>query len=68
MNEQPEEFNEDFEFEEDHPESSEEGAFVVELDGFEGPIDMLLVLARDQKVDLANISIGPVPHLDIILR
>ncbi|HEX6141346.1 MAG TPA: ScpA family protein [Geminicoccaceae bacterium] len=31
--------------------------FVVELDGFEGPIDLLLSLARDQKVDLREISI-----------
>ncbi|HYH39570.1 MAG TPA: ScpA family protein [Azospirillum sp.] len=30
---------------------------VVALDGFEGPIDMLLALARDQKVDLTKISI-----------
>jgi len=30
---------------------------VVDLDGFEGPIGMLLVLARDQKVDLTKISI-----------
>jgi segregation and condensation protein A len=52
-----EEFNENLEFEEDHPVKSEDGAFVVALDGFEGPIDMLLVLAREQKVDLANISI-----------
>ena len=34
-----------------------EDAFVVDLDGFEGPIDVLLTLARDQKVDLAQISI-----------
>jgi segregation and condensation protein A len=27
------------------------------LDGFEGPLDMLLGLARDQKVDLARLSI-----------
>lgn len=32
-------------------------AFRVDLDGFEGPIDMLLSLARDQKVDLTQISI-----------
>jgi segregation and condensation protein A len=32
-------------------------AFVVDLDGFEGPIDLLLSLAREQKVDLARISI-----------
>jgi len=30
---------------------------VLALDGFEGPIDLLLNLARDQKVDLARISI-----------
>ena len=30
---------------------------VLELDGFEGPIDLLLTLAREQKVDLARISI-----------
>jgi segregation and condensation protein A len=32
-------------------------AFVVDLDGFEGPLDLLLALARTQKVDLAKISI-----------
>lgn len=32
-------------------------AFVVDIDGFEGPIDVLLALARDQKVDLTQISI-----------
>ena len=30
---------------------------VLDLDGFEGPIDLLLSLAREQKVDLAKISI-----------
>ena len=30
---------------------------VVDLDGYEGPLDMLLALARRQKVDLARISI-----------
>jgi segregation and condensation protein A len=30
---------------------------VLDLDGFEGPIDALLTLARDQKVDLRKISI-----------
>ena len=30
---------------------------VLDLDGFEGPLDLLLTLARDQKVDLARISI-----------
>jgi segregation and condensation protein A len=31
--------------------------FVVDLDGYEGPIDVLLTLAREQKVDLTQISI-----------
>jgi segregation and condensation protein A len=30
---------------------------VVDVGGFEGPLDLLLKLARDQKVDLAKISI-----------
>jgi len=33
------------------------GELVVDLEGFEGPIDALLVLARQQKVDLLHISI-----------
>ncbi len=32
-------------------------AFVLALDGFEGPLDVLLALARDQKVDITRISI-----------
>src|SRR5690606_24793942 len=32
-------------------------ALVLELDGFEGPLDLLLQLARAQKVDLTKISI-----------
>src|ERR1700681_4080333 len=32
-------------------------ALVVSLDGFEGPLDVLLALARTQKVDLAKISV-----------
>lgn len=34
-----------------------EASLVVSLGSFEGPIDLLLHLARDQKVDLAQISI-----------
>jgi segregation and condensation protein A len=30
---------------------------ILELDGYEGPIDLLLALAREQKVDLGKISI-----------
>ncbi len=32
-------------------------SFVVNLEGFEGPLDLLLAMAREQKVDLAEISI-----------
>jgi segregation and condensation protein A len=34
-----------------------EEALVVSLDGFAGPLDVLLALARTQKVDLAKISV-----------
>ena len=37
--------------------ASPDEALVVMLDGFEGPLDLLLALARDQKVDLAKISV-----------
>ena len=36
---------------------SDEPALVVDVEGFEGPLDLLLTLARQQKVDLARISI-----------
>lgn len=55
-------------FEEDSPRipvmdhDGEDGAheydpLLLNIDGFEGPIDVLLVMARDQKVDLTKISI-----------
>ena len=34
-----------------------EPAFVIDVAGFEGPLDLLLFLARNQKVDLSRISI-----------
>ncbi|KPL69659.1 chromosome segregation protein ScpA [Erythrobacter sp. SG61-1L] len=37
--------------------TSEEEALYLELDGWEGPLDLLLDLARRQKVDLKSISI-----------
>jgi segregation and condensation protein A len=37
--------------------SDERQQLVLELDGYEGPIDLLLALAREQKVDLGRISI-----------
>lgn len=45
-------------FEEDLlKERSESEQLLLYLGGFDGPIDMLLALARDQKVDLTKISI-----------
>lgn len=45
-------------FEEDRREAAREGdELVVDLEGYEGPIDVLLTLAREQKVDLTKISI-----------
>ncbi len=34
-----------------------DGIFVVDVDGFEGPLDLLLELARKQKVDLLKVSV-----------
>jgi segregation and condensation protein A len=49
---------EDLAFEGELPErASDEPALVVDVEGFEGPLDLLLTLARQQKVDLAKISI-----------
>ncbi|WP_235830006.1 segregation and condensation protein A [Algihabitans albus] len=39
----------------DHPVVGDQ--LVLDLEGFEGPIDLLLQLARDQKVDITKISI-----------
>ena len=44
-------------FEDDPPERLSDEAFVLRLDAYEGPIDVLLDQARDQKVDLTQISI-----------
>lgn len=50
------------EFAEDQPrpaatEANANDALLLQLENFEGPIDVLLQLARDQKVDLTQISI-----------
>src|SRR5437899_8948786 len=37
--------------------ATDEPALVVDVEGFEGPLDLLLALARSQKVDLAKISV-----------
>jgi segregation and condensation protein A len=47
------EFGGDFEL----AQATGEPAFTVDLDGFEGPLDLLLELARRQRIDLARISI-----------
>jgi segregation and condensation protein A len=42
---------------EDEAEVNEDGQFLLDLEGYGGPIDVLLTLARGQKVDLTKISI-----------
>jgi segregation and condensation protein A len=37
--------------------AADEPALMVDVEGFEGPLDLLLTLARQQKVDLTKISI-----------
>jgi segregation and condensation protein A len=44
-------------FEDEGPVIAPEDRLVLDLDGFEGPIDLLLELSRKQKVDLTHISI-----------
>jgi segregation and condensation protein A len=45
-------------FDTDQPEiiAPGEGELILDLEGYEGPLDMLLTLAREQKVDLRRIS------------
>lgn len=47
----------DWEAPECMPEEGDDGVLVLSLDGFEGPLDLLLGLARSQKVDLTKLSI-----------
>src|SRR5688500_20255611 len=42
---------------EEQPAVREADRLTLDLDGWEGPLDLLLTLARAQKVDLARISI-----------
>lgn len=42
---------------EERPEPLSDDALIVDVDGWEGPLDLLLALARSQKVDLRQISI-----------
>jgi segregation and condensation protein A len=47
----------EFGFAQAAPEVQAETSFVVDVEGFEGPLDLLLDLARRQKVDLHKISV-----------
>ena len=47
------------EFVADSPSQPEQLALFVNVDGFEGPIDLLLNLAREQKLDLKKIAVLP---------
>lgn len=37
-----------------------EGGFVIRLEGFSGPLDLLLHLLREQQVDIADIPIASI--------
>ena len=54
MSEEPEQFEEGQAFEAPSAESGV--SLVLDLAGFEGPIDVLLTLAREQKLDITQIS------------
>ncbi len=47
----------DLPFDQNGAAAGEEGSFVVDVEGFDGPLDLLLDLARRQKVDLSKISV-----------
>lgn len=50
-----EEFEEDLPF--DAAEDADHEALIVDLDGYEGPLHLLLALARKKKIDLTKLSI-----------
>jgi segregation and condensation protein A len=49
--------NEDLHISKSVPERVVLETLIVDVDGFEGPLDLLLVLSRSQKVDLRKISV-----------
>jgi segregation and condensation protein A len=59
INEEPHEPEAISDWESDDPrlEAGPGDTLVVDVEGFEGPLDLLLALARTQKVDLAKISV-----------
>ena len=57
MAEEPEEGRFDSDWEAEDRTLGDGETLVVDVEGFEGPLDLLLAMARTQKVDLAKISI-----------
>ena len=59
MSEDPQGRDETSEWESSEPrlDAGPDDTLVVDVEGFEGPLDLLLALARTQKVDLAKISV-----------
>ena len=51
------EFQEDLQFEASDAAEGSDEALLLDIDGYEGPLHLLLELARKQKVDLAQVSI-----------
>lgn len=52
-----EDFQEDLKFEASEAAEDSEAALLLDIDGYEGPLHLLLELARKQQVDLAQVSI-----------
>ena len=50
-------FQDELEFEAADDAAEEGQSLILDIDGFEGPLHLLLELARMQKVDLARLSI-----------
>lgn len=50
-------FQEDLRFEASDAAEDSDAALLLDIDGYEGPLHLLLELARTQKVDLARVSI-----------
>lgn len=53
----PEDFQEDLQFNASDAAEDSDAALLLDIDGYEGPLHLLLELARTQKVDLARVSI-----------
>src|SRR6202042_1922141 len=46
--------------------AEDEPSLVVDVEGYDGPLDLLLALARQQKVDLAKICILALAHQPLV--